>query len=88
MNTCTCKIPSISCSNAMPKVIGHYCKLDFPSKREIEIGKLKNGDNFSFIETPWLINTVLGQFTEGTKYQRPCEWKQTEPNYTRIVNIV
>lgn len=88
MTKCTCKIPSISCHNANPKVIGHYCTLDFHVKGQSEIGKLKNGDQFSFVDTPWLINIVLGQFIEGTKYQRPCEWKQTEPNYSRIVNVM
>lgn len=86
--TCTCKQPSKSCHNAKQKAIGYYCKLDVAPTEPTEIGKLRYGQKFSFTQTPYAINTVIGTMDDRVQYKREDDWKQSEFDLKRIVNLV
>lgn len=83
---CTCKTPNIGCKNAKPKIMGHYCSLDVETAEQVEIGSLRHGQRFSFIETPWRVHKAIERIPAGMQYLRCDDVKQTEENLKRIVN--
>lgn len=86
-NVCQCPYPS--CPNSAEKLNGdRYCTLDLPTTEPIEIGKLRNGDRFSFGILPYLFHTFVGNFGEYVQYRKECGWTIETTDLKRIVNRV
>lgn len=85
--TCTCSTPNTSCRNAKEKATGYYCSINLPTTQQTALGTLRHGQQFSFLNTEWLINTVFMVYPDYVIYERPDGWK-LRADLDRVVNVV
>lgn len=85
--TCTCPTPNNSCKNAKEKPTGYYCSITIQKTEPAKLGTLRHGQQFSFPNTKWLINTVYMVYPDYVIYERPDGWK-LRAELDRVVNVV